>query len=302
MRTSNIVRAFILGSLVEVAVPKPGNVSRLRDFPDLTFYHFLFANTSLIGPYMEAAKRGELLGEGMIEESNVGLGQLILMAIRESKRWQDSNPNFGVVALSIPLIVSLSSGRPIEKAGLYASKLIERSTPYDSVNFYKAIRIANPKGLRGGVKYDVYDDSSFGELIRDNINLYKLAEISCPREMIFCEWLNGYSKVYETLNMLEGFIGNVNIEGAVLRTFLNLLARYRDTLIERKAGAEEAELIRRKAELVVRGELGLDEFSNFMAEKGDLRNPGSLADIMAVALSLLFLKGYRLEGSFLYKS
>ncbi|MFA4661883.1 triphosphoribosyl-dephospho-CoA synthase [Pyrococcus kukulkanii] len=302
MRTSNIVRAFILGSLVEVAIPKPGNVSRLRDFPDLTFYHFLFANTSLIGPYMEAARRGELLGEGVIDESNVGLGQLILLAIKESKRWQDANPNFGVVALSVPLIVSLSSGRPIERAGVYASKLIEKSTPYDSINFYKAIRIANPKGIRRGVKYDVYDDSSFDELVMDNVNLYRLAEVSCPREMIFCEWLNGYSKVYEALDMLEGFIESEDLENAVLKTFLNLLARYRDTLIERKAGIEEAELVRKKAELVVKGELSLGEFSKFMAEKGDLRNPGSLADIVAVALSLLFLRGYRLEGSFLCKS
>ncbi len=32
-----------------------------------------------------------------------------------------------------------------------------------------------------------------------------------------------------------------------------------------------------------------------MREKNDLRNPGSLADIMALALSLLFLAGVRVE-------
>jgi len=38
-----------------------------------------------------------------------------------------------------------------------------------------------------------------------------------------------------------------------------------------------------------------------MHERGDLRNPGSIADILAVSLSLLLLEGYSLRGKKLTK-
>lgn len=166
---------------------------------------------------------------------------------------------------------------------------------------YKAIRIANPKGVKRGVKYDVYDDSSFKELVRDNINLAKLAEISCERELIFCEWINGYSKVYEAFRILKKNLTEYSLEEGVIITFLWMLAKYRDTLIERKAGLYEAELVREKAREVLNGEASLDEFYAFMHERGDLRNPGSIADILAVSLSLLLLEGYSLRGKKLTK-
>ncbi|CAB49393.1 triphosphoribosyl-dephospho-CoA synthase [Pyrococcus abyssi] len=301
-RKENIVRAFILGPLIEVTVPKPGNVSRARDFEDLTIYHFLFANTSLISPYLKAVERGILLKRGKIKEDEVGIGKLMREAVSWAKKYQDANPNFGIIALSVPLLIALGEGYDVHSCGRRAMELITNSTPFDSVELYKAIRIANPKGVKRGVKYDVYDDSSFNELVRDNINLAKLAELSCARELIFCEWINGYSKVYEALSLLERELSSLSLEDSVVRVFLYMLAKYRDTLIERKAGVEEAELVRQKANLVLAGKMSLDEFHKFMREKGDLRNPGSIADILAVSLSLLLLKDYRLIGTRLVMS
>ncbi|AEC51214.1 hypothetical protein PNA2_0296 [Pyrococcus sp. NA2] len=296
-----IIRAFILGPLIEVTVPKPGNVSRVRDFEDLTIYHFLFANTSLISPYLRAIEKGYLLGEGIISEEEVGIGELIKEAVSSSRRYQDANPNFGIITLSIPLLVALGEGYNVEDCGKRATELIAKTTPLDSVEFYKAIRIANPKGVKRGVKYDVYDDSSFQELIRDEVNLAKLAELSCDRELVFCEWINNYSKVYEGLELLRRNISENPLEEAVLLTFLHMLAKYRDTLIERKAGIHEAELVREKAKHVLDGKISLSEFQRFMSEKGDLRNPGSIADILATSLSLLLLEGYKLRGTMIVR-
>ncbi|BAA30816.1 triphosphoribosyl-dephospho-CoA synthase [Pyrococcus horikoshii] len=301
IRKEEIVQAFILGPLIEVTVPKPGNVSRIRDFEDLTIYHFLFANTSLIFPYLKAVERGILLKEGKIIEGDVGLGKLIRDSVFWAKKHQDSNPNFGIIVLSIPLLVALGEGYEVKRCGKRGNELISKSTPLDSVELYKAIRIANPKGVKRGVKYDVYDDSSFKELVRDNINLAKLAEISCERELIFCEWINGYSKVYEAFRILKKNLTEYSLEEGVIITFLWMLAKYRDTLIERKAGLYEAELVREKAREVLNGEASLDEFYAFMHERGDLRNPGSIADILAVSLSLLLLEGYSLRGKKLTK-
>ncbi|NJE05170.1 apo-citrate lyase phosphoribosyl-dephospho-CoA transferase [Thermococcus sp. M36] len=295
MERFKIVRAFILGPLIEATVPKPGNVNRYRDFEDLTLYNFLFADTAVIGVYYEAVKTAELLRKGILSFSEAGIGELIKRAVQASREAQDSNPNFGVIALSVPLIMGMVLGRNMLDAREKARLLIEESTVRDSMEFYRAIRVANPKGIPSGVKYDVYSDESFRELFQDGINLARLAEMSCERELIFCEWLNGYDLSYSTFGRLYDLIKELPLEDAVVEAFLELLAEKEDTLIMRKAGRREADLVRRKAREVLNGKLSLKEFDAFMREKGDLRNPGSLADIMAVSLSLLVLRGLRME-------
>lgn len=295
MERWKIVRAFVLGPLVEAAVPKPGNVNRFRDFEDLTFYHFLSAETAVTGVYYEAVKTAELLRKGILEPREAGLGELIKRAVQASREAQDANPNFGIIALSIPLMMGMALGRNMLDARKKARLLIEESTVRDTMELYRAIRIANPKGIPSGVKYDVYSDDSFRELFQDEINLARLAEMSCEREMIFCEWLNEYELSYSTFGRLYELIKDLPLEDAVVRAFIELLASNLDTLIIRKAGIEEAKLVREKAKKVLEGELSVEEFDEFMREKGDLRNPGSLADIMAVSLSLLTLRGLRIE-------
>lgn len=295
MNRWKIVRAFTLGPLLEATVPKPGNVNRHRDFEDLTLYNFLFADTAVVGVYYEAVKTAELLRKGVLSFNEAGLGELIKRAVAASREAQDANPNFGVVALSVPLVMGLALGRNMLDAREKARLLIEESTVRDSMELYRAIRLASPKGIPGGVKYDVYSEESFKELFRDGINLARLAEMSCERELIFCEWLNGYELSYSTFGRLYELIKELPLEEAVVRAFIELLSENLDTLIVRKAGVEEARLVQEKARGVLSGELGIEEFDSFMYEKGDLRNPGSLADIMAVALSLLVLRGLRME-------
>ncbi len=295
MERWRIVRAFTLGPLLEAAVPKPGNVNRYRDFRDLTLYHFLFAETAVTGVYYEAVKTAELLRKGMLEPKEAGLGELIKRAVGASREAQDANPNFGIIVLSLPLIIGLAMGRDMLDARKKAKLLIEESTVRDTMELYRAIRIANPKGIPSGVKYDVYSDDSFRELFQDGINLAKLAEMSCERELIFCEWLNEYELSYSTFGRLYELIKELPLEETVVRAFVELLSTNIDTLIVRKAGLEEAKLVREKAGKVLAGELSLEEFDAFMRERGDLRNPGSLADVMAVSLSLLVLRGLRIE-------
>ncbi|AJC72261.1 apo-citrate lyase phosphoribosyl-dephospho-CoA transferase [Thermococcus guaymasensis DSM 11113] len=295
MERWKIVRAFLLGPLIEAAVPKPGNVNRFRDFEDLTFYHFLFADTAVAGVYYEAVKTAELLKKGILEPWEAGLGELMRRAVQASREAQDANPNFGIIALSLPLMMGMAIGRNMLDARKKARLLIEESTVRDTMEFYRAIRIANPKGIPSGVKYDVYSDDSFRELFQDEINLARLAEISCERELIFCEWLNEYELSYSTFGRLYELIKELPLEDAVVRAFVELLANNLDTLIIRKAGVEEAKLVQEKAKKVLKGELTVEELDAFMREKGDLRNPGSLADIMAVSLSLLVLRGLRIE-------
>ena len=294
MERWKLIRAFLTGPLVEVAVPKPGNVSRKADFNDLSLYNFIVAYPALAGIYHETVKRAESIRSGLLKPSEAGIGELIRRSVEATKRVQDANPNFGVIVLSIPLIMGLAMTKKITEGGEKASLLIEESTVRDTMELYRAIRKANPKGLPSGVKYDVYSDDSFREIFRDGVNLRRLAEISSERELVFREWLNGYDLTYRILKrLLEKTPGP--LEETVVGAFVELMGEELDTLILRKAGRDEAELVRKTARRVLAGKISLKEFNGFLREKGDLRNPGSLADVMAVSLSLLFLSGVRVE-------
>ena len=294
MKRWELIRAFLTGPLIEVAVPKPGNVSRKADFNDLSLYNFLVSYPAITGIYHEAVKRAESIRSGLLKPSEAGIGELIRRSVEATKRVQDANPNFGVVVLSIPLIMGLAMTKKITEGGEKASLLIENSTVRDTIELYRAIRIANPKGLSSGVKYDVYSKNAFEELFRDRINLLALAQMSTDRELVFREWITGYRLTYGTLvRIMENIPGP--LEENVVKVFIKLLSENLDTLVLRKAGREEAELVREKAREVRKGVMDIDEFDAFMREKGDLRNPGSLADIMAVSLSLLLLSGVRVE-------
>ena len=294
MNRWELIRAFLTGPLVEATVPKPGNVSRKRDFEDLSIYNFLVAYPALGSIYHEAVKRAESIRSGLLKPNEAGIGELIRRGVEATKRVQDANPNFGVIVLSIPLIMGLTLTKKIPEGGEKARLLIEESTVRDTMELYRAIRTANPKGLPSGVKYDVYSDKAFEELFRDRINLMELAKMSAGRELVFGEWANGYELTYRTFWRMAEELPSP-LEEAILSVFIELLSENIDTLILRKAGRDEAELVRDKAREVREERLSLKAFEEFMEEKGDLRNPGSLADVMAVSLSLLFLAGVRVE-------
>ncbi|NPA48124.1 MAG: apo-citrate lyase phosphoribosyl-dephospho-CoA transferase [Thermococci archaeon] len=291
-----VTRAFVLGPLLEATVPKPGNVSRFRDFSDLSIYNFLFAETAVMDVYYNVAA-------GRIRS----VGRAVELAVRRSKEAQSANPNFGIVVLSVPLIMALRAGngadarRDVSGVLRKASAIVRESTPEDSVSLYRAIRMASPKGLDRDVEYDVYSDDSLKMLKENDVNLWKLAEMSCGRELVFCEWLNGYRLTGRTVKRLEELFRVRDVEGAVRRAFIELMAEAKDTLIERRAGRDTAERVREMAELVLKGEMTVEELDAFL-RRDERRNPGSLADVMASALSLVILRGYRLEGRLLRRT
>ncbi len=289
----DVTRAFTLGPLLEVTIPKPGNVNRYKDFDDLSIYNFLFGDIFMSKVLYEAAERGRLISEGEVGYEEAGIGNLIKHAFEESRSAQNSNANFGIIALAVPLAMACSISDDLMGASSISKILIERTTSEDSVEFYKAVRMANPSGLRKGIRYDVYGENVFEELRRDGINLRRIAEIECEYELLFCEWLHGYKLSYKTFLRVKDLAKSQRFERAVITAFLELLSQNIDTLIARKAGIKEARVVKEMARKTLEGSISLEEYDRFLREKGHRRNPGSLADIMAISLSLLVLDGYR---------
>ena len=88
--------------------------------------------------------------------------------------------------------------------------------------------------------------------------------------------------------MLDGWRRFGSIEAAILHVQIHLLSAYPDSLIGRKHGLAEAELVRSRAEEIDLASAGgrrrFLEFDRWLREDGHARNPGTTADLIAACL------------------
>jgi triphosphoribosyl-dephospho-CoA synthase len=306
----DLARMAQLASALEVCGhPKPGNVHRTSDFPDSTFEQFL-ASTIAIGPAMLlAARRGFSVGRGELSKGEVGLGEIMREAMRETRRWQrDGNTNLGTILLLVPL-TSAAGWTLAEEGGVegkslrrHLSELLRATTPEDAVGLYQTVLLAEPAGLGKLEELDVNDPRSQEELRRRGISAYEVMKICSGWDDVAREWVTDYSVSFEfgypTLTRIYGKTGEINT--ATVQTFLELLAFRPDTFVARTRGREKAEEASRRAREVLekggmlteegRREVGrLDE--EFRRE--DI-NPGTAADLTASSWMLaLLLEGIR---------
>jgi triphosphoribosyl-dephospho-CoA synthase len=117
--------------------------------------------------------------------------------------------------------------------------------------------------------------------------------------MIARQYATGFQDVLEQgAPMLRTHLdANLPLESSIIRCFLGLLARYPDSLIQRKAGLAEAEKVSRRAALALRGSETQDgprawkELDAWLREKGTHRNPGTTADLVTACLFVLLREG-----------
>ena len=78
-----------IACLLEVNARKPGNVHRLRDFPDLTFLDFVLSAGAIVEPL------------DRVDMS--GVGEAVYRSIEATRRVVSTNTNLGMVLLLAPL-------------------------------------------------------------------------------------------------------------------------------------------------------------------------------------------------------
>jgi triphosphoribosyl-dephospho-CoA synthase len=182
-------------------------------------------------------------------------------------------------------------------------KLItESATPEDAVNMYKAIKIANPNGLGKAPDLDINDPASTKRIIHEHVSLYKIFKIAEKYDNICSEWVNNYpitfNLAYPTLK--QQLQTHKNIDQAIIHTFLKVLAEHPDTLIARKTSNEKAQQISNAATEILKNRFEktdaakkLKKLDRQLRKSSNLLNPGTTADIIAAALALAILNGYR---------
>lgn len=278
-----IAWAAQLACLFEVNAAKPGNVSRCEDFSDTRFEDFL-ASAVAIGPALQNAP-------------SAPVGETVLRAIRDTRRFVGTNTNLGIVLLLAPLAKAAGQGGP-EPLRKTIARVLRQLTVDDARKVYQAIRLASPGGLGEVEQHDVSDPDV-------DTDLRQAMDLARERDSVAREYVTDFEITlglgYPTLQRLWG--AGHSFSNSVVQTFLTLLAHVPDTLIARKNGRETAERVsRRAAEALAaggtfsaRGREEVGRLDLYLRDEHHTLNPGTTADLITAALFVFLTEGEMLE-------
>jgi triphosphoribosyl-dephospho-CoA synthase len=298
-----------LAVLLEASAHKPGNVSVVTDFEKTRYEHFLASAVAARSSFDQAAKQGIAVHYGEVCAASVGVGQIIKECVTNIDSWQHGgNTLLGTVILLVPIAVA--GGMTLAEGGFEASRLrrnvkivAESTTPKDAVSVYEAMKIAKPSGLGSAPKFDINDPTSTRRILEQKVALFEVFQIAEKYDTICSEWIHNYPVTFElayphfTQHIAEGD----DLNQAIIHTFLQVLAKCPDTFIARKTSLEKAKEVSAEAARILGaggletadGRRRLAEFDAKLRESSNLLNPGTTADIVAAALSISILGGYR---------
>lgn len=298
-----IAESAQLACALEAACPKPGNVNRFHDFGDTKLEHFLASAIAIGDASRIAAERGYNVKQKKLNYASLGLGELIMRAVKDSQQWHSGrNTNLGISMLLIPLSAGygLALGANDFRDGSIrreVDKAVKSTTTKDALNLYKAIKIALPGGLGRGKVLDVMDEGSMEEIARRELNLHHVlnlaSEDSVPRELIKKMPVT-FELGYPEIMRVYQETGDLTL--ATLHGYMRILAEIPDSLITRKKGLEAAKEISTMAkELLLAGITmkNIEDFDRKIRRPDNSLNPGATADLTASSLMVCLLKGAR---------
>ena len=277
MTPADVASAVQLACLLEVAAPKPGNVSPGRAFGDMRYEDFL-ASAAAIGP-------------AFLDAHRQGLGTTILAAVEATRRWTATNTNLGLILLLSPLAHGML--RKGDGTLRDAVRRVLRGTTIDDARVaYQAIRLAAPGGLGSVEAQDVEREPEVP--LRDAMIL------AAGRDAIASEYATDFAITFETAApaLTSALDAGLEWPAAAVETSLTILAHQRDTLIERKLGRAAADAVSRDAAEVLasggvrtdHGRKQLEQFDASLRDGANRRNPGTTADLTAAALFVVIIE------------
>lgn len=256
--------------LLEVAAPKPGNVSRYHDFGDTRFEDFLLSAVAIAAAF------------GAAGEASVG--ETVLRAVQDTRRWVPVNTNLGIILLLAPLARAAAGDAGPLRSRL--SRVLATLTVADAQAVYAAIRVADPGGLGRVEAQDVREEPT--------VTLHEAMSLAADRDTIAREYTTDYDVTFGLAvpALRRARAGGLDWSTATLESYLRVLAEVPDTLIARKRGLAAARAVSEGARVVLAaGEPGSPERARATEAldselRGDAnrRSPGTTADLVAAAL------------------
>lgn len=293
MQPDKIAKIAQIASVLEVSGhPKPGNVHRTQDFPDMIFEDFLISGVAIGDTMKKAARRG-----GIGDPSQIKLGELIKEAVMETKFWVENNTNLGIIMLLTPICAAAGGVNNFNKLQGKIHEIMQFTTPEDSVNLYDAINTADAGGMGERKELDVSSDRAREVLLEEGINMYRVLEISSSWDDLAYEITHQYPVSFQIgFPAFKSLKEKHGINRATVQTFLTILSGKPDTLISRKYDKSIAQQVSADAKIILDKGGILTEEGRLLLEKfdQDLRknkhNPGTTADFTASSLMIALLE------------
>ncbi|NPA24191.1 MAG: hypothetical protein GXO23_07855 [Crenarchaeota archaeon] len=281
--------------LEPLALIKPGNTSRMYD-THINLRDFVYGCTSIIltvKQCIEDSMRGKIM-----------FGYYIYRTLELCKSLVNENTCAGTTLMIIPLSVAvgylLSNDLPkdVKYVTYMATKLLrEHSTCNDTIMFYRALRLFNISYVRNRNFVpslpSVYDDNYHYYIIRDGLNLWKLLKYCSHIDICSRQVITFYEDVLEMLRYFKmELLKNGNLDYTILLTYYRTLLKVGDTMVLREHSYSAFKMLRDEArrlyELCIKDPSSClhesEIFHNKLVKAGI--NPGSVADLVAVMLSL----------------
>ena len=268
--------AFLRACALDVAVRKPGNVSRASPGHGMLADQFITSASVAAGPLFSLGAR---------------IGQRVEGAVRATQAAVGCNTNLGILLLCAPLAAAAEAGAPSSMRRAIEHQLAALDLA-DADAAFRAIALARPGGLGAAPEQDVHTAPT--------LDLRAAMALAAGRDRIALQYRDGFAELFEIgLTALpQGFhLGNGPpddaVTAAVQRLYLAWLASAPDTHIVRKHGPEVAQIVMAAAQdWARRADAGirLDAHPDFAAWDQDLKahgvNPGTSADLTVATLLL----------------
>lgn len=280
MRTAEA--AFLVACELDVAVRKPGNVSRASP------------GHGMRAPMFIASSRAAAPG---LFERDAGVGQRIEVATAASMAAAGCNTNLGIVLLCAPLARAAQTlSSPMTPALLRKElvRVLEQLDLDDTCAAYRAIALANPGGLGDAAEQDVRSQPS--------VNLRGAMALAAHRDRIALQYRSGFADLFEialpalpsSFSLSRPLVdGHADVEttAAVQGLYLTLLSAFADSHIVRKHGDAVAHNVMSAAQRFLAStprHTVLDDDATFVAWDDELKasgiNPGTSADLTVATL------------------
>ncbi len=292
-----------IASVLEVSgYPKPGNVHRTQDFEDMIFEDFLISGIVIGDVMKKAAIKGAKYKDKPDSLYKIGLGELIKEAVTETNKWIANNTNLGIILLLTPLSAAAGMSNNFIELRDNIDQIMRATTTTDALNLYDSINIADAGGMGERDNLDVGSEKAKIELLKNEINMFQVLDISSEWDMLSFELTNQMPVTFEVgFPLFKDVKNNYGMNKATIQTFLNILSEFPDTLISRKYGMDVAMEVLNDAKYIIdMGGILNDEGYNLLKEFDQTLiskklNPGTTADLTASSIMVAFLEEFTIK-------
>jgi triphosphoribosyl-dephospho-CoA synthase len=268
----------------------------------MVFEDFLISGIVVGDVMKKAAEKGAKYKDKPDSLYKIGLGELIKEAVEETNKWIANNTNLGIIMLLTPLSAAAGMTDNFLKLRDNIDKIMRATTSKDALNLYDSINIADAGGMGERDELDVGSEKAKEELLKNEINMFQVLDISSEWDMLSFELTNQMPVTFEVgFPLFKNVKMNYGINKATIQTFLTILSEFPDTLISRKYGVNVAMEVLNDAKNILNtggilNEEGYKLLKNFDQTLISKKlNPGTTADLTASSIMVALLEEYTIK-------